>query len=155
MVCLWGNAYINEFGFLSEPYLSDLRAGLTGSPALFFYVLSSRAVLTVMVLTALSGRRPRPAALLCACLPGFSGGCLAGACAVRLGIAGILFLALQFFPHGILYVHAWRELLPLWRGGKCHVRAAFRPAALFVVGAAAETWLHPLIMRVLLRVFRL
>lgn len=149
----FGDAYIGELGIFSESYIESLHTPMEDVRRFFIYILLQRLgpAAALMVLIYTRWRTHILFALTAWCA--FSLGIFWSSCIQVCGMKGILLFILALFPHGLCYAWSWIRL------GRAAMERSIRlnwlPGIIpgFLLGAAAETWIHPMILRVVLGTF--
>lgn len=148
-----GKEYVGELGILSPSYRKAVMEGSFDMWGLFFYIAIQRLIpAALLVLCACS--RIRYQLLLLFCLwASFSLGIYWSGCILMYDLWGVLLFFAAFLPQGILYVMGWVEISNVLLLYPRYRKAFLLPLGMLVLGAAAEAWIHPHLLRFLFPFF--
>lgn len=102
--CFFGYEYFATYGFLNEYHMQSFANSHLDTTTLLGNILWERGKLFAFLwmLSYTPARKVMP--LIIRCIICFTGGVFLAACVLNMGIAGIVFFILSWFPHGIIYL---------------------------------------------------
>lgn len=146
-----GQEWLSELGIFSSSYGEWLTGGEWEMRGRFLKLLALRGVPVLLILLAGRGRSFLMAGIWF--LYSFLTAIFWSACLLFYGIRGIFFFLAALFPHWLLYGMALGMLTGIWAADWYRWKRSLPVLlSLLILGAAAETCIHPVIAGWLLSV---
>jgi len=104
--CFFGYEYFSTYGFLNEYHMQSFANAELNIPVLLGNIIWERGkfFLIIFLVACTPGKKIAPLILRCGIC--FTSGIFLAACTLNMGVGGILFFVVSWFPHGILYLLA-------------------------------------------------
>lgn len=151
-ICLFPEQLAIETGFLDSTFLNHLKNLDVDRLGLFFYSLRCRiGFAAALILLSAAGLAAVgiAAGLLWS---GLSAGAVLTVLSMRYGVKGLLFFLSCILPQQLLFIPAYMMLMDLCMKRK-EKRKILLPTAVVITGCLIESYVNPIIMKVVLKFF--